>query len=212
MLLYTALTVLLEFTRVSLLINDKIVDVGTSDYIKSHYSSDHVEDLDGKFVYPGFIDAHCHFYGYGLSLQEAELTGTTSFNDVLQRVSDQAKRYPEGWVIGRGWDQNDWDNKMFPDRQELDNMFPDRPVVLFRIDGHVALANDMALKLAGIDADTEISGGEFLKMNGRLTGILVDNAVDFIQRKMPEPDKDQMIKALTRCPGKMFWCRTDFHS
>ena len=167
----------------------RIVDAGTSEYIAKHYSSADEKDLRGKFVYPGFIDAHCHFDQYGLGLQEAELTGTSSFEEVLQRVEDQARKNPSGWIIGNGWDQNDWVKKVFPDRNELDRMFPDRPVVLFRVDGHAALVNETALKLAGIFTDTKVSGGEFEKKEGRLTGILVDNAVGFIRRKMPKPDQ-----------------------
>ncbi len=174
----------------------RIVDAGTSEYIANHYSSADKKDLNGKFVYPGFIDAHCHFDQYGLGLQEAELTGTTSFEEVLQRVEDQARKNPSGWIIGNGWDQNDWVDKVFPDRNELDRMFPDRPVVLFRVDGHAALVNETALKLAGIFTNTKVSGGEFEKKKGRLTGILVDNAVGFIRRKIPKPDNQQMNKAL----------------
>ncbi len=174
----------------------RIVDAGTSEYIAKHYSSADKKDLRGKFVYPGFIDAHCHFDQYGLGLQEAGLTGTSSFEEVLQRVEDQSVKNPSGWIIGNGWDQNDWVNKVFPDRSPLDRMFPDRPVVLFRVDGHAALVNETALKLAGIFTDTKVSGGEFEKKEGRLTGILVDNAVGFIRRKIPKPDNQQMDKAL----------------
>jgi len=182
----------------------RIVATGSDAYIRSHYLSSNVVDLNGKFVYPGFIDAHCHFYGYGLSLQEAELTGTKSFDEVLQRIVDHAKDNPSGWIIGRGWDQNDWDDKSFPDRTELDTMFPDRPVILFRIDGHAALANQVAMELAGIDTNTIVAGGDFVKQNGRLTGILVDNAVDFIKRKMPEPGKTKTIKALLDAQANCF--------
>ncbi len=174
----------------------RIVDVGSDDDISGHYTSDHIMDLQGKYVYPGFIDAHCHFDMYGLGLQEAELTGTVSFADVVDRVRAHAEKKPSGWIVGRGWDQNDWEDKSFPDRAELDKFFPDRPVVLFRIDGHAALANATALKLAGIDASTAVSGGEVVKKNGRLTGILVDNAVDILRRSMPEPGKAEMETAL----------------
>ncbi len=174
----------------------RIVAVGTSKNIESKYTSAQHLDLSGKFIYPGFIDAHCHFYFYGLSLQEADLTGTVSFDDVLERINLQAQNHPSGWVVGRGWDQNDWDVKSFPDREKLDELFPDRPVVLFRIDGHAALANWKALELSGIDIHSEVSGGEFKREKERLTGILVDNAVGFITRKMPEPSGEQVARAL----------------
>ena len=174
----------------------KIVAVGTSEQISGKYKAHQNVNLMGKPVYPGFIDAHCHFYQYGLSLQEADLTGTSSFSEILKIVGNHAEKIPSGWIIGRGWDQNDWAEETFPDRDELDTMFPTRPVVLFRIDGHAALVNETALKLAGIDRNTEIFGGECVKKNGKLTGILIDNAVNFIRRKMPEPDDDQIRKAL----------------
>jgi predicted amidohydrolase YtcJ len=184
--------------------NDLIVDTGSNGYIDGHYTSSNRVDLEGRYVYPGFIDAHCHFYEYGLGLQQAELTGTTSFAEVLDIVQKHAELYPEGWVTGRGWDQNDWQDKSFPDRAELDRLFPDRPVVLYRIDGHAALANEVALKLAGIDMKTEVPGGEFIKENGRLTGVLVDNAVGFINRQIPRPTREQMTKALTEAQANCF--------
>ncbi len=172
----------------------KITAVGSADSLEKKYNAREVVDAGGKAVYPGFIDAHTHFYRYGLSLQEALLEGTQSWQAVLDTVQAYAKRNTEGWIIGRGWDQNDWARKQFPDKAKLDSLFPVRPVMLTRIDGHAAIANQAALNIAGIKPGQKISGGEIETVNGRLTGILVDNAVALVSHKMPEPP-DQVTEA-----------------
>ena len=130
----------------------KIISVGKGDTIEHTYLAKEVIDAGGKAVYPGFIDAHAHFYEYGLSLQEVRLENTKSWQDVLDSVNTYARRNPEGWISGRGWDQNKWTVKQFPDKAKLDAMFPVRPVVLTRIDGHALIANQAALNIAGIKA------------------------------------------------------------
>src|SRR5690606_18322695 len=100
------------------------------------------------------------------------------------------------WLTGRGWDQNDWENKEFPDRAELDAVFPDVPVYLTRIDGHAALVNSKALELAGIDGPRTIEGGLMVTRNGRLTGVLVDNAQGLVRRHIPEPSDSDMQQRL----------------
>ena len=108
-------------------------------------------DAGGKQpVYPGFIDAHAHFYEYGLSLQAVMIKNTKSWQEVLDSVSTYARRNPEGWITGWGWDQNKWKDKQFPNKAKLDSMFPVRPVILTRIDGHALIANQAALNIAGI--------------------------------------------------------------
>ena len=176
---------------------DSILAVGSNDEILNTYQADETVDLEGKPVYPGFIDAHCHFYSYGLSLQKVDLNECQSFNEVLDSLIRASESLEEGeWLIGKGWDQNKWPSKEFPDRHRLDSLFPDRPVFLTRIDWHAALVNEVALKKAGIDQSTEVEGGDIEKQNGELTGILVDNAVDLVQEVIPEPDADQKHKAL----------------
>ncbi|TBO39528.1 amidohydrolase [Pedobacter kyonggii] len=168
--------------------NGKILELGKSDDIKSKYAGREEIDADGKAVYPGFIDAHAHFYGYGQSLQTADLRETKSWNEVLTRLTDFAKTHPDGWLIGNGWDQNDWDNKAFPTNEKLTLLFPDRPVFLNRIDGHAAIANQKALDDAGIKGEQKLVGGDMLTQNGKLTGVLIDNAVALVERKIPSPD------------------------
>ena len=172
----------------------KIVAVGTDDSLEKIYKARTVIDAGGKPVYPGFIDAHSHFYEYGLSLQEVSLDGTKSWDEIVDSVLSFSKRNTDGWIIGRGWDQNSWKVKQFPNKEKLDKLFPVRPVVLTRIDGHAAVANQAALNLAGLKPGQTISGGEIETIKGKLTGILVDNAVGIVKRKIPEPT-DQVTQS-----------------
>lgn len=174
----------------------KIIAVGGSDTLEKKYYAKEVIDAGGKPVYPGFIDAHSHFYEYGRGLQEVKLVGSKSWAAVLDSVSAYARRNTEGWIIGNGWDQNDWATKQFPDKAKLDSLFPIRPVILSRIDGHAAIANQAALNIAGIKPGQTITGGSIETVNGKLTGILVDNAVGIVTRKIPEPTEPMVQAAL----------------
>lgn len=174
----------------------RIVELGPEHQIRNKYKGKESYDAGTNFIYPGFIDAHCHFLGYGLSLQRVDLRGTKSYQEVLDQVVAFAPNARGKWITGRGWDQNDWDNKSFPNKQALDSLFPDRPVALRRIDGHAALVNQLALELAGITTDTEVEGGAVIVEDGQLTGILLDNAYDLVEAAMPEPSAIEKTKAL----------------
>jgi predicted amidohydrolase YtcJ len=172
----------------------KIVAVGSADTLEQNYYARNVIDAMGKPVYPGFIDAHAHFYNYGLSLQEVKLENTKSWQEAVDSVGSYARKNPEGWVIGRGWDQNKWKVKQFPDKAKLDSLFPVRPVMLTRIDGHAVIVNQAALNIAGIKPGQTIAGGKVETINGKLTGILIDNAQGIVRRKIPPPT-DQVTQA-----------------
>lgn len=176
--------------------NGKIVDVGTTADLEKKYKAKSVVNANRKFIYPGLIDAHAHFLSYGLSLQEADLRGTTSWVDVVKRVSDFAKYSKDEWITGNGWDQNDWDDKSFPENTLLNQLFPDQPVVLTRIDGHAAIANKKALEMAGIHAGDTIAGGNIEVRNDTLTGILIDNATSLVYSKVPDPSNAKIQTAL----------------
>ncbi len=182
----------------------KVVMLGTEDEIMRNYSTEKLVDMNGKPVYPGFIDPHCHFYGYGNTLREANLFGTTSFEDVLSRLEDHAEKHPEGWISGMGWDQNDWKIKEFPVKQQLDSLFPDRPVLIRRIDGHAALANSEALEISRVSTGTRVAGGELLSKNGELTGILIDNAIDLVSKNIPAPGRKENTEALLSAQKNCF--------
>lgn len=165
----------------------KIVAVGSADTLEEKYRARQVVDAGGKPVYPGFIDAHAHFYEYGLGLQDAELGNAKSWQETVDSVGSFARRNPEGWIVGRGWDQNKWKTKQFPDKAKLDSLFPSRPVILSRIDGHAVIVNQAALNIAGVKPGQKITGGEIETVNGKLTGIMIDNAQGIITRKIPPP-------------------------
>ncbi|WP_282049837.1 amidohydrolase [Maribacter aquivivus] len=178
----------------------KFIAVGTTEEIRDIYTSDQLIDADGRAITPGLIDAHCHFYGLGLTQQIVDLVGTKSFEEVLERVRAFHTANPKSFVRGRGWDQNDWEVKEFPTKAQLDTIFPDIPVALERVDGHAYLVNQKALDMAGIDWSTKVEGGEIVKKweNGYsgITGILVDNPMALIDSVMPSPTLEDKIKAL----------------
>lgn len=174
----------------------KIIDVGTSVEMQLKYAATYVNDVKGKTIVPGFIDAHCHFYGLGLQQQKVDLEGTKSFEEVIERIVDFQKDKNVAYITGRGWDQNDWEVKEFPSKEKLDELFPDTPIAVTRIDGHALLANQAAIDLAGITIKTPFSGGEIIKKDGELTGIFIDAPMELIEAKIPEPSKAEKIRAL----------------
>jgi len=176
-------------------VNDgRFIAVGGEELLEKY--SGRKLDLQGLPVYPGFIDSHCHFMSLGLSLQQVDLRGTQSFEEVISKVKDFAKNKDLKAIVGRGWDQNDWEERTLPEKSELDDLFPDIPVALRRIDGHALLVNQKALDLAGIDETTEIAGGTIIKKNGKLTGVLVDTPMQLVNAILPKPSKEDKIKAL----------------
>ncbi len=182
----------------------KVVELGAERAIMNKYRSENVIDAKKQFVYPGFIDAHCHFLYYGLGLTSADLVGTTSWNDVLERMQIFSLGTNEALLYGIGWDQNDWEVEEFPDNTRLNELFPDRPVILRRIDGHAVIVNDFALKMANIEVGQIVEGGIVELKNGKLTGILIDNAMDLIEEilapYMNDDDiKNGLLKAQKNC-------------
>ena len=147
-------------------------------------------DLRGRTMIPGLIDSHAHLYGLALSLSQAQLRDTSSKDEVIQRLREQEKHLSEGdWLLGRGWDQNDWPVKEFPSRADLDSAFPGRPVWLRRIDGHAGWANSAALAMADQDlsGDWQPQGGYIYRdEEGQASGVLVDGAMELVENAVPE--------------------------
>ena len=164
----------------------KFLAVGTSEELQNKYEAAESIDAEGKPVYPGLIDAHAHFYGLGMQLQRVDLTETGSFPEVVQRITEFQDKKKADFIVGRGWDQNDWEVKEFPVKDTLDALFPDTPVAITRIDGHALLANQAALDAAGITTKTPVEGGEIEQRNGKLTGIIIDNPMSLIAKAIPE--------------------------
>ena len=170
----------------------KFIDVG-NDEIFSKYNSNEKIDLNGSTVLPGLIDAHCHFYGLGLNQSVIDLTGTSSFNEILEKIAFENNK---DVIRGRGWDQNDWEIKEFPDKLKLDLAYPNTPVILERIDGHAYLVNQKALDIAGIDINTKSTNGSLLSKKGKLTGVLIDGPMSIIDDAFGEISLDNKIEAL----------------
>ena len=184
----------------------KIIAVGTNDEILSRYEATNMQDAHSQPVYPGFIDAHSHFLGYGRSLFEVNLYGCNNWDEALERVKTFATAHPgEAWILGRGWDQNKFPGHAYPDNIALSKLFPDKPVLLQRVDGHAALANITAMKMAIRDsAMLDLEGGTIEVKNDLCTGILIDNAVDLVTRIIPKPGAADYEKWLVAAAQNCF--------
>ena len=183
----------------------KIVAVGKNEEIMSRYNAAENIDAQGKAVYPGFIDAHAHFVGYGRSLFQADLFGTNTWEETVARIKTFADQHPDlPWIQGRGWDQNRWPGKTYPTNEALNSLFPDKPVIITRVDGHASIANQKALELAGIQAGQTIVGGAIEVKNGKLTGVLIDNADNKVYAQIPEPTKEIYLQWLQAAQKNCF--------
>ncbi len=174
----------------------KILAVGTSKEIQKKYNTTNITNAEGKTIVPGFIDAHCHFLGLGINQQHVDLTGTKSFDEIIDRVVAFQKEKNVSFIVGRGWDQNDWEVKEFPTKEKLDELFPDTPISLTRIDGHALIANQAAINMAGVTIDTKEEGGFILKNDGKLTGVFIDGPMGYIQSQTPGLSTQGYVNAL----------------
>ena len=178
-------------------VNDgKFIAVGGEELVEE-YAARKTLNVQKLPIYPGFIDSHCHFLSLGLRLEQIDLTGTKSFEEVLNKIQEFSKNKTLKAIVGRGWDQNDWKNTALPSKEKLDELYPDIPVALRRIDGHALLVNQKALNLAGIDETTAIEGGEIVKnKKGKLTGVLIDSPMKRVTAILPQPTREEKVKAL----------------
>jgi predicted amidohydrolase YtcJ len=174
----------------------RVVALGMRDEMEVAFTAQRRLDLGEAYVYPGFMDPHCHFLSYGYVLQRARLFGARSWEETIARLVEHRAQGAIGWVQGRGWDQNGWAASQFPDNRLLDKAFPVDPVLAIRVDGHAAMANSAALAAAGIDASTKVDGGTIVISGGRPTGLLLDNAVDLVKKAIPAPDATTRRQAL----------------
>lgn len=183
---------------------EAVVDPGRAPALRRQVEE--VVDLHGAHVLPGLIDAHLHLVGYGAALEQVDCAGLSSWEACVERAEERARELPEGaWVLGRGWDQNLWAVKEFPDRRALDARIPDHPVLLRRVDGHAAVANGPALARMEIGPDTpDPPGGRILRRrDGSPTGVLVDTAVDLASRAVPEPDAATIERRILRAAAAL---------
>lgn len=183
----------------------RIVEVGAEREILNRYNTNVKHDARKMHVYPGFIDAHSHFLGYARSKAEVNLHNARSMEEVLDRVSAFAKNTEREWITGRGWDQNIWPGKAFPNKAVLDSLFPERPVLIKRVDGHAALANSAALRKCAIKPDTEVAGGKIeLGADGLPTGLLIDRAIDRVSRFIPPLSDAELLPYLLEAEKDCF--------
>jgi len=182
----------------------KILANGTAEELRKLFNTADEMDLQDNAVYPGFIDPHCHFFGYGLTLGQADLVGSHSPQEIIARLKLHQEKHPSAWILGRGWDQNDWENRKFPDKTILDKEFPDLPVFLVRVDGHAAWVNSKALDLAGIQGNIRVGGGEVVYDVNGTTGILLDNAMTLVEKLIPPASRQDQVQALLRAESNCF--------
>ena len=177
----------------------KFVAVGDEEQILRQYTAEETIDAQGDAVYPGFMDGHCHFTGYGENLVRwADLKGCRSFDEVIERLKVHDNLYPSEWLLGRGWDQNLWEVAEFPDNTQLAEVFPNKKVLLTRVDGHAVLVSKEVLDLAGINESTKMDGGMAIVKDGHCTGVLLDNLADSAKALVPKMETAQRIQAFLK--------------
>ena len=189
---------------------DRIIFVGSNEEAKK-FRSKKVVDLAGKTVVPGLTDSHCHIFGIGEREMRLNLEGTNTLEDFLARVKERvAKAKPGEWITGRGWIETFWKPPHFPTRADLDKIAPNNPAFLMRADGHAAVANSAALKVANIDQHTPNPfGGQILKTDGEPNGMLLDNAMDLVAKNIPpstEAEREEALLLGVDREVKLGWC------
>lgn len=182
----------------------EIVEVGPERQILNKYTSDEDIDAGGKDIYPGFTDAHGHILSLVQQKLNLDLTNSQSFDEVLVRLEKYEQRTHRKFIIGRGWDQSLWANKEFPTNEQLNKMYPNTPICLYRVDGHAILVNEALLKKANITASTIIEGGQIEVENGKCTGILTDNAVLPILKFIPKYSKKEIKETILEIQEELF--------
>lgn len=185
----------------------EILAVGDTAELAAVYPQANRLDMTGKTVIPGLIDSHGHLHGLAESLTRAQLSGTESLDDVIVRLKAHEDSLGEDdWLLGRGWDQNDWPVAEFPSKSDLDEHFPDRPVWLRRIDGHAAWGNSAALALVDRDlsGDWQIDGGMIHRdESGQPTGIFIDTSMGLIEEIVPATSDEVMMEAIDLALAQM---------
>jgi predicted amidohydrolase YtcJ len=197
---------LVQFAALAFDDQGKVLAVGTAAEVAAKASGARQVDLKGKTVLPGLIDAHGHVFGLGQMLTQLDLSATTSLPDALKAIGDYAKANPgQGWLRGRGWNQENWKLGRFPTAADVDAVVSDRPVWFERVDGHAGWANSRALEAAGItDKTPDPAGGKIMRdANGKATGVLVDAAKELVAKVLPAQTEAEGRKVLDRALAEM---------
>ncbi len=181
----------------------KVIEVGPERQILNKYRSDEDIDALGKDVYPGLTDAHGHLLMYANQKLGVDLTGAKSMDEVIYRCEKYFAKSSNKFIIGGGWDQSLWGNDSMPNNKKLSEVFKNIPVCLYRVDGHAALVNEYLFKKAKIQS-TSVDGGEVKMVNGVPTGLLLDNAMNFISKHLPAYPLSQVKKAISEIQEELF--------
>jgi len=185
------------------ILNGKIEFVGTNKDVLENFESEVKVNLKKQFIYPGLNDAHCHFVGYAGDMFKCQLTGTKSLDEIIKIITDYDKVNNLNFIYGRGWDQNDWEVRQFPNNNKLNIAFSNKPVLLKRIDGHAVLVNEYLLNLAKDVLKPYLNTSYIEIKNGKMTGILFDNALDAVEKLLPKISTsvltENIIKAEKEC-------------
>lgn len=174
--------------------NGKFVAVGGEELLEKYKPANTV-DAQGLSIYPGFIDAHSHLLELGLNQFKADLKNSLGMNHVVQKLKEHQQIHNHNFIMGIGWDQNQWKDNSYPDNKALNIAFPNTPVVLRRVDGHAYLVNNKAIEMAMINENTKIEGGQIIREKGKLTGLFIDNAMELINGIIPEFSREQKVNA-----------------
>jgi predicted amidohydrolase YtcJ len=183
-------------------LGERIVTVGSNSDVES-WRGPHTQivDANGKPLLPGFNDAHVHFVSGGMQLDNVQLNDASSKEEFARRIGERAKKTSKGeWILGGNWDETKWSSPEIPTKQLIDSLTPDTPVFVSRYDGHMVLANSVALRLAGIKAQTpDPPGGVIVRdAQGNPTGALKDAAMDLAAKAIPPLSHDQRLHAIQR--------------
>lgn len=202
----------LEIVQAMAIRDGKIVELGPERQLLNKYSADEYIDATGRDVFPGFADAHGHMMSYARMKCSADLVGSASMEELLNRVEKYNSKKAPKVIVGRGWDQSLWTNKELPTNEELNKRFPNKGVALTRIDGHAMLVTDALLKKAKITAETVVEGGQVLVKDGKPTGLLIDNAIELVKPYIPDFSNEELTNALVEIEGELLqYGITDVH-
>jgi predicted amidohydrolase YtcJ len=180
----------------------KIIELGSEREILNKYRGTAI-NAEKKEIYPGFHDAHGHLFSLAQKKLSVDLSGCKSLNEVIQRLERFDGTKNPAVLVGKGWDQSLWNNQELPHNTTLSAAFPNKAVILYRVDGHAALANQFALEKAGITANSAVEGGALLTNDEGLTGILLDNAIQLVDKLIPEPKGKDLKTALLECQEEL---------
>lgn len=182
----------------------KIIELGPERQILNRYSADEVVDARGRDVYPGFTDAHVHLLLAAKQRMGVDLSGCKSYAQLVTDVEIYQQRNNNKIIVGQGWNEGSWRDNSLPTNERLNDVFPNTPVCLFRNDGHTALVNDAMLKLAGITVETEVEGGEIMKKDGKVTGIITDGAMELVKKKLPSYTPQELTEKVIEIQNELF--------